>query len=132
MNSGWIISFNNGYKVILNEASYKRYQKETPKEDVIAEAHWFDINKAIEENPDLDLIETDTPIKYKVQIEIDIKSDNEEDFFCIAEKIKEAIFEDMCPFAQVTKPSGCCESGDYCEDCHENIIITNSVLNIQF
>lgn len=57
MKSGWIINFNNGYRVILSESAYKKYEKETPKENVCSEEHWFDIEKAIEKNPGLDFIE---------------------------------------------------------------------------
>lgn len=57
MKSGWIINFNNGMRIILNEKAYEKYQKETPKEDVKTEEHWFSLDKAIEENPDLDLVE---------------------------------------------------------------------------
>lgn len=57
MKSGWIINFKNGTSVILNEKAYKRYNKETPKEDVRSEEHWFVLENAIKENPDLDFIE---------------------------------------------------------------------------
>lgn len=55
--SGWIINFKNGNRIILNEKAYLKYQKETLKEDVRLEEHWFILNQAIESNPDLDLIE---------------------------------------------------------------------------
>lgn len=57
MKSGWIINFNNGYRVILSENAYRKYEEETPKEDVISEEHWFNIEEAIRKNPDLDFIE---------------------------------------------------------------------------
>ena len=57
MKSGWIINFKNGTSVILNEKAYKRYNKETPKEDVRSEEHWFVLENAIKENPNLDFIE---------------------------------------------------------------------------
>lgn len=43
--------------MILSESAYKKYEKETPKENVYSEEHWFDIEKAIEKNPSLDFIE---------------------------------------------------------------------------
>ncbi|WP_373894435.1 hypothetical protein [Virgibacillus sp. CBA3643] len=57
MKSGWIINFKNSYRVILSERMYKEYNRETPKEDVYVEEHWFDINDAIKKNPNLDLVE---------------------------------------------------------------------------
>ncbi|MEN2468208.1 hypothetical protein [Ornithinibacillus sp. JPR2-1] len=57
MKSGWIINFKNGTRVILSERAYKRYVKETPKQDVQSDEHWFDIEKARSKNPDLDYIE---------------------------------------------------------------------------
>ncbi len=57
MESGWVINFKNGNKVILSESAYKKYEKETPKEDVRTEEHWFILDKAIESNPDVDFIE---------------------------------------------------------------------------
>jgi hypothetical protein len=53
-----VINFKNGFKIILSEKMYKeKYLKETPKEDVESEEHWFDMNRAIEKYPDVDLIE---------------------------------------------------------------------------
>jgi len=57
MDSGWIINFKNGTRIILTENSYKRYENETPKEDVVSEEHWFSLDGAISKNPELDLIE---------------------------------------------------------------------------
>lgn len=57
MESGWIINFKNGTSIILNEKAYKKYEKETPKEDVRSEEHWFSLKQAIKENPELELIE---------------------------------------------------------------------------
>ena len=57
MRSGWIINFNTGTSIILNEKAYEKYQKETPKEDVRSEEHWFNLDQAIKENIDLDLVE---------------------------------------------------------------------------
>lgn len=57
MRSGWIINFHTGIRIILNEKAYKKYNMETPKEDVKSEEHWFDLAKGIEENPELPLIE---------------------------------------------------------------------------
>jgi hypothetical protein len=57
MESGWIINFKNGMRVILNEKAYLKYQKETPKKDVASEEHWFILDNAIKENPDLEVIE---------------------------------------------------------------------------
>ena len=57
MKSAWLINFKNGNQVILSEKSYLKYEKETPKEDVRSEEHWFDMEKCIVENQDLDLIE---------------------------------------------------------------------------
>ncbi|MFA1821182.1 hypothetical protein ACDX78_13580 [Virgibacillus oceani] len=57
MKSGWIIDFKNGYRVILLESAYKKYEKETPKQDVFSEEHWFSIDEAIRKNPELDLVE---------------------------------------------------------------------------
>lgn len=57
MESGWIINFKNGMRVILNEKAYLKYKKETPKKDVASEEHWFILDNAIKENPDLEVIE---------------------------------------------------------------------------
>ena len=55
--SGWIINFKTGQRIIRSGKAYRRYQAETPKEDVQSEEHWFILDKAIEKNHDLDLIE---------------------------------------------------------------------------
>jgi hypothetical protein len=57
MRSGWKINFKNGYKVILTEKAYEKYQKETPKEDVSTEEHWFILDDLLNTYPDLDFIE---------------------------------------------------------------------------
>lgn len=57
MESGWLIRFRNGYKVILSESSYKKYERETPKEDVEVEEHWFSMDKCIEQNPEIDVVD---------------------------------------------------------------------------
>lgn len=57
LESGWLINFKNGHKVILSEKAYLKYQEETPKEDVECEEHWFIIEHAFKKYPDLDLIE---------------------------------------------------------------------------
>lgn len=57
MKSAWLINFKNGYRIILSESAYKKYQLETPKEDVESEEHWFDMDKCIEKNPDVDVID---------------------------------------------------------------------------
>jgi len=60
MESCWVINFDNGNKIILSEKMYQRYQrylKETPKEDIVCEEHWFDMDKAIEKYPDVDVID---------------------------------------------------------------------------
>ena len=56
-DSGWIINFKNGTRIILSENAYKKYDKETPKEDVESEEHWFSLDDAIRKNPELDFIE---------------------------------------------------------------------------
>lgn len=57
MESGWVIRFKNGTSVIMNEKAYKKYEEETPMEDIRVEEHWFILENAIKENPDLELIE---------------------------------------------------------------------------
>ncbi|CAM2999346.1 hypothetical protein HAHI6034_11100 [Hathewaya histolytica] len=57
MESAWLINFKNGYKVILSESTYKRYEKETPKEDVSSEHHWFSMDKCISKNPEIDVVD---------------------------------------------------------------------------
>lgn len=55
--SGWIIEFKNGNRIILTESAYKKYDKETPKEDVACEEHWFSLRDAVRKNPGLNFIE---------------------------------------------------------------------------
>jgi hypothetical protein len=58
MKSCWLIVFKNGNKVILSEAAYKeRYLKETSREEVSSEEHWFLVDECIKNNPDIDVIE---------------------------------------------------------------------------
>lgn len=57
MESCWLIIFKNGNKVILSEKMYKeRYLKETPREEVSSEEHWFSMEECIKKNPDIDVI----------------------------------------------------------------------------
>jgi tRNA A58 N-methylase Trm61 len=57
MKSAWLINFKNGNKVILTEETYKKYDKETSKEEVDTEEHWFSMEKCIKVNPNVDLVE---------------------------------------------------------------------------
>ena len=57
MESAWLINFKTGYKVILSEKAYKKYNKETPKETVNTEEHWFSMDNCIKQNPNIDLVE---------------------------------------------------------------------------
>lgn len=57
MESGWVINFKNGNKVILSENAYKKYQEETPKDTVETEEHWFSLDEAIKSNPNADVID---------------------------------------------------------------------------
>lgn len=58
MKSCWLINFKNGYKVILSEEMYNgKYKNETPVEDVESEEHWFSIERCIEKNSEVDLVE---------------------------------------------------------------------------
>lgn len=58
MKNCWLINFKNGYKVILSEEKYrKHYLKETPKEEVMSEEHWFEMKNCISNNPEVDIIE---------------------------------------------------------------------------
>ncbi len=57
MRSGWKINFKNGYSIILTEKAYKKYEKETPKEDVSCEEHWFILDDLLNTYPDLDFID---------------------------------------------------------------------------
>ncbi|WP_163243857.1 hypothetical protein [Clostridium sporogenes] len=50
------MKLKSGYKVILTEKAYKKYIKETPKEDIDSEQHWFILDKCIEKNPGIDVI----------------------------------------------------------------------------
>ena len=58
MESAWLIRFKNGNKVILSEKVYKeKYLKETPKDIVKIEEHWFNVKDCIRENPDTDILD---------------------------------------------------------------------------
>jgi hypothetical protein len=57
MRSGWKINFKNGYRIILTEKAYEKYQKETPKEDVRSEEHWFNLDELLKKYPEVDFIE---------------------------------------------------------------------------
>ena len=57
MKTAWLIRFKNGNKVILSENKYRKYEEETPKKDVEVEEHWFSMDKCIEKNPDIDLLD---------------------------------------------------------------------------
>jgi hypothetical protein len=58
MESAWLIRFKNGNKVILSEKVYKqKYLKETPKDAVKIEEHWFSVKDCIRENPDTDILD---------------------------------------------------------------------------
>jgi uncharacterized protein YpbB len=59
MESGWIINFKNGYRVILDEAAYKRLKTDAIKkepEEIRSEEHWFSIEEAIKKNPRIEII----------------------------------------------------------------------------
>lgn len=53
MESGWIINFENGRKIIYTEDAYKEYVSSTQTWKVRSEEHWFSLEQAIRENPTL-------------------------------------------------------------------------------
>ncbi len=57
MKSAFVIIFKNGEKIMLSERAYKRYEEETPKEDVYVEEHWFSLEDARKKYPEMDFIE---------------------------------------------------------------------------
>lgn len=50
--SGWVIEFESGRKIILDEYNYKLYQQSEKTEKVICENHYFLLEIAIKRNPD--------------------------------------------------------------------------------
>lgn len=50
MESGWIINYKDGRRVIMDEDAY---QKSKSSGDIRTEEHWFGLDKAIEDNPGL-------------------------------------------------------------------------------
>lgn len=54
MESGWIINFNDGYRVIISEEKYKIVKSNI--ENIRSEEHWFDIKEALKCNPDLTIM----------------------------------------------------------------------------
>lgn len=41
MESGWLIEFKNGHKIILCEENYKIYNQSNDKKNAKYESHWF-------------------------------------------------------------------------------------------
>lgn len=69
------------------------------------------------------------------KIEIDVKGcQSSEQFFTIAKYTAKGLKElAACVFGTDYPPAGCCESGDYCEDCFkDNVKIVSNELNIEF
>ena len=52
MNSGWIITLNNGKKIICDEFTYAIYKQFVKNEDIQSEVHWEDLQECIKCNPD--------------------------------------------------------------------------------
>lgn len=53
MESGWILNYKSGQKVIMNETAYQEFKNEG---DISSEEHWFDMDKAIKDNPGLEIL----------------------------------------------------------------------------
>ena len=56
MDSGWLINFKNGYKMILSEVEYKKYKLKRNVEQIESEEYLFNIKKCIEKNPDIEKV----------------------------------------------------------------------------
>lgn len=57
LKSGWIINYKDGERVIMSEGSYKEYESTVDIELVKSEEHWFNLELAIELNPNLKIYE---------------------------------------------------------------------------
>lgn len=53
MESGWIINYKDGERVIFTEERYKEFEATVDYSLVISEEHWFSIEEAKRKNPDL-------------------------------------------------------------------------------
>lgn len=71
MESGWIINFENGSRIIYSEAAYKNFLNNTQISKVKLEEHWFNIEQAIKENPSLLVIRT-TEEKVKILNKLEV------------------------------------------------------------
>lgn len=59
MESGWIINFVNGSRIIYTEDAYREdLGKTTLISSIRSEEHWFSLEQAIKENPSLLVIRT--------------------------------------------------------------------------
>lgn len=59
MESGWIINFKNGSRIIFTEAAYKQELANIVViSSIRSEEHWFSLEQAIKENPSLLVMRT--------------------------------------------------------------------------
>lgn len=56
MESGWLIVYKNGQKVILSEHAYKVLKVEEHLDNVARFEHWFNLKAAIKNNPHVEYI----------------------------------------------------------------------------
>lgn len=72
MESGWIINFVNGSRIIYTEDAYRNdLGKTTLISSIRSEEHWFNLEQAIRENPSLLVIRT-TEEKVKILNKLEV------------------------------------------------------------
>lgn len=55
MESGWIVNFNDGSKVIMSEKAYKWFNDGACRNVRVTE-HWFSLDDAIRKNPGVEIL----------------------------------------------------------------------------
>lgn len=57
MESGWIVNYKDGERIMFTEKRFKDYDRTEDKSLVVSEEHWFDIEVMKKKNPNLFIYE---------------------------------------------------------------------------
>lgn len=55
-DSGWIVNFKDGERIIFSENAYKFHRKIMNTSEIESLEHWFSLDDAIRKNPGLEFI----------------------------------------------------------------------------
>ncbi|WP_040305876.1 hypothetical protein [Caloramator australicus] len=56
VKSAWLVIFKDGHKAIFTEEAYEKFVKNANRKEIEGMEHWFDMNKCIEKNSNIEVL----------------------------------------------------------------------------